>query len=367
MTLDIYFGTKIGKRGSNSERKLLYNLLERNIRINKIFPEHINRDDVEDFEAMKKEGFNFYDYDIWKLAKSDGMIANVNEISFGVGYECATQALHFGKPVLALAEDCTFISGMIAQNTEPNFTFRPYKSKEQICNIIDKWLNTVEKAKKNKGKIIVIEGSDHCGKDTQISLLASYLFSRNDKTHPILTREPYGTLRPRIREILSQEGDLMKKNQLLADLFIADRKEHLLKLILPQIGKGQPVISSRYKLSTVAYQPAQLYIDTLESSGDIKFAEKKEVEFSEELIRRQEEFPEPDLTFILDIPEIERRNRASQKDLLDKFEENQELQKRVNHNYLSLWQEDEKVKRIWGVGPKEEVFIRIKGWVDQLL
>ena len=64
MSLDIYFGTKIGQRQDDSERKILYNLLKINPRVNKIFPEHINRDNIGEFEEMKKKGFNFYEYDL---------------------------------------------------------------------------------------------------------------------------------------------------------------------------------------------------------------------------------------------------------------------------------------------------------------
>ncbi len=368
---DIYFGSSITQQVSVEERKKIYRVLERNPKIRTILPGHINRDDIHEWGAKRiAEGTNFYEHDLWDVASTDGMIANLNDISTGVGYEMAAQVLHFGRPVLALVREGVKVTALACQNTEPKFTFKTYTNEEQIPRIIEQWLVEVETAKAQRGKFIVLEGADYCGKDTQLGMLAGYLFSKDDRTFPSLTREPFGVLRPKIREILKNSRDINQTSSELADLFIADRRDHLFHAILPDIGKGRIVLCSRYQLSTCAYQPAQLYFAILNDTGDKQLAEEKETIFLEELLKRQEVFPGSDLTIVLDIPPEERRKRALEKQkstMPDKFEADLVLQERVNSNYLRLVDRlnSKNTVNVWCVGPKEAVFERIKGWVDR--
>lgn len=368
--LDIYFGSSITHQVSVEERKLIYRILERNPKIREILPGHINKDDVREWGIRKiAEGTNFYDHGLWDVASTDGMVANLNDISTGVGYEMAAQVLHFGRPVLALVKEGVKVTVIAYQNTEPRFTFKTYTNEEQLPGIIDQWLVEVETAKAKRGKFIVLEGADYCGKDTQLGMLAGYLFSKDDRTFPSLTREPFGVLRPKIREILKSSRDINQTSSELADLFIADRRDHLFHAILPDIGKGRIVLCSRYKLSTCGYQPAQLYFAILKDTGNEQLAEEKETIFLEELLKRQEIFPNPDLTIVLDIPPKERRKRALEKqksNMPDKFEADLVLQERVNNNYLRLVGRlnSKNTVKVCGVGPKESVFERIKDLVD---
>lgn len=370
--LDIYFGSSITHQVSVEERKLIYRILERNPKIREILPGHINKDDVREWGIRKiAEGTNFYDHGLWDVASTDGMVANLNDISTGVGYEMAAQVLHFGRPVLALVKEGVKVTVIAYQNTEPRFTFKTYTNEEQLPGIIDQWLVEVETAKAQRGKFIVLEGADYCGKDTQLGMLAGYLFSKDDRTFPSLTREPFGVLRPKIREILKSSRDINQTSSELADLFIADRRDHLFHAILPDIGQGRIVLCSRYRFSTCGYQPAQLYFAILKDTGNEQLAEKKETQFLEELLKRQEVFPDADLTIVLDIPPEERRKRALEKQkstMPDKFEADLVLQERVNKNYLRLVRlNSENTVNVCGVGPKEAVFERIKGLVDRVV
>ena len=110
-----------------------------------------------------------------------------------------------------------------------------------------------------KGKFIVIEGIDGCGKTTQINYLAKWLtssghISKGNKL--IITREPGGTeLGKRLRKLLLDNS--FKSNpepitELL--LYAADRAQHVTKLIIPSINRGDWVISDRFSGSTIAYQ-----------------------------------------------------------------------------------------------------------------
>jgi len=106
-----------------------------------------------------------------------------------------------------------------------------------------------------KGKFIVFEGIDGCGKSTQAWMLGKYLFELNKYNHVIMTREPWKN--QDIRKILKEDEDPYSEAEKLARLFIDDRKQHVEKLIKSNTRKKIHVISDRYSLSTLAYQQAQ--------------------------------------------------------------------------------------------------------------
>ena len=110
-----------------------------------------------------------------------------------------------------------------------------------------------------KGKFIVIEGIDGCGKTTQISVISEWLpnsglMKTNSKL--ITTREPGGSLlgKKLRRVILDNNRD--NKPSSLAELLLysADRAEHVSKIIAPALRDENWVISDRFADSTLAYQ-----------------------------------------------------------------------------------------------------------------
>jgi len=112
---------------------------------------------------------------------------------------------------------------------------------------------------KSKGKFIVIEGIDGCGKTTQINELYKWLpnsglIKQGLKT--IKTREPGGSaLGEEIRNIILN-NNLEQNPSPLTELLLysADRAEHVAKVITPALQKGNWVISDRFADSTLAYQ-----------------------------------------------------------------------------------------------------------------
>ena len=109
-----------------------------------------------------------------------------------------------------------------------------------------------------RGKFIVIEGIDGCGKTTQIEeisrwLPTSGLMGENSKL--IKTREPGGSLLgKKLRNLILDNNN--NKPSSLAELLLysADRAEHVSKIIAPQLEKQNWVISDRFADSTLAYQ-----------------------------------------------------------------------------------------------------------------
>lgn len=112
----------------------------------------------------------------------------------------------------------------------------------------------------NKGFFITIEGLDGSGKTTVTQKINNYLTSLiNNKqinfAGVALTREPGNKDIPicnEIREIILKHSDIDTKSSVL--LFSANRNEHLLKFIIPNLNENKIVLSDRFVDSSLAYQ-----------------------------------------------------------------------------------------------------------------
>ncbi len=101
-----------------------------------------------------------------------------------------------------------------------------------------------------KGKFIVFEGCEGVGKSTQLRLLKEYLEKTGQKA--VFTREPGGTpVGEKIRSLLLGE-EMSAESEAL--LFAAARCEHIDKVILPALERGELVVCDRYVDSSIAYQ-----------------------------------------------------------------------------------------------------------------
>ena len=110
-----------------------------------------------------------------------------------------------------------------------------------------------------KGKFIVIEGIDGCGKTTQVDELSKWLPNSGlmkKESKLIKTREPGGSLLGKKLRGLILDNNKNNKPSSLAELLLysADRAEHVSKIISPALNKNDWVISDRFSDSTLAYQ-----------------------------------------------------------------------------------------------------------------
>ena len=110
-----------------------------------------------------------------------------------------------------------------------------------------------------KGKFVVIEGIDGCGKTTQINEISKWLpnsglIKKGAKL--ITTREPGGSLlgKKLRRLILDKDEDIKPSSLAELLLYSADRAEHVSKIIAPALKNNDWVISDRFSDSTLAYQ-----------------------------------------------------------------------------------------------------------------
>ena len=165
---------------------------------------------------------------------------------------------------------------------------------------------------------ISFEGIDKSGKTTQTSLLAQYLEERGHRV--LKTSEPGGTkLGKKVKEILlaPSHPQMSKISELL--LYLADRAEHVEKIIKPALAQGKTVIIDRFADATLAYQG---------------YGRELEIEWIEELNRIVTQGILPDITFLLDINPSLARQRGKKKDRIE--QEEQSFHQRVHQGYLEL-------------------------------
>lgn len=105
-----------------------------------------------------------------------------------------------------------------------------------------------------RGKFISFEGSEGCGKSTQIRRFVDWL--RGTGREVLVTREPGGTaVGEKIRHLLQHDPDaaaLTAESELL--LFAASRAQLVREVILPALERGVWVVADRFLDSTSVYQ-----------------------------------------------------------------------------------------------------------------
>ena len=128
-----------------------------------------------------------------------------------------------------------------------------------------------------KTLFIAIEGLDGSGGTTQSRLLTRWLEENGHQV--LLTKEP--TAEPIGRLISKILGDPHSpiQDQVLPYLFVADRKDHISRIIQPKLKDGTFVITDRYYHSSLAYQAQAIGFN--------------------EVATLNAEFPSPDCTFFL--------------------------------------------------------------------
>lgn len=174
-----------------------------------------------------------------------------------------------------------------------------------------------------KGLFITFEGSEGCGKSTQIGRLAARL--RDVGREVVLLREPGGTpIGEQIRDLLQYDesaGAMTPEAELL--LFAASRAQLVREVIRPAMERGAVVLCDRFLDSTTVYQGVARALDRRDVAAVNAFAVGGTL---------------PDLTLLLDLDAAEgRRRAASRKGPVDRMEqEGEEFYEAVRRGYLEL-------------------------------
>ncbi len=198
-----------------------------------------------------------------------------------------------------------------------------------------------------RGKLIVFEGLDFTGKSTQVEILAARL---RETGFPVtMTREPGGTkLGETVRQvILSKEHmELLPLSEL--SLFITCRAQLSAEVIEPALAAGDVVVSSRYRLSSLAYQ------------GYGRGLDLRLIEWMNEIATSGRR---PDVTFLLDLSAEEALARRGEK--RDRIEqEDLEFYRRVRTGYLDLTTGDKSVCKLDAAAPIDVLAGEVERFLD---
>lgn len=173
------------------------------------------------------------------------------------------------------------------------------------------------------GLFISFEGSEGCGKSTQIGRLAARL--RDSGREVIQLREPGGTpLGEKIRDLLKFDpagAGMTPETELL--LFAASRAQLVREVIRPAIDCGAVVLCDRFFDSTTVYQGVARALDPKEVAAINAFAVGGTL---------------PDVTLLLDLDATEGKRRASaRKGPADRMEQEESgFYEAVRRGYLKL-------------------------------
>src|SRR5438067_1122184 len=154
---------------------------------------------------------------------------------------------------------------------------------------------------------ITFEGSEACGKSTQVERLARRL--KEQGISPAVFREPGGTaIGESIRRLLQDpHNNITAETELL--LFEASRAQLVREKLLPALTQGEWVICDRFYDSTTVYQGAARRLKP-------------------EIVQRLNDFAAagsiPDLTFVLDIDREIASARLQCRSVRDRMEEQPE-------------------------------------------
>ena len=170
----------------------------------------------------------------------------------------------------------------------------------------------------SKTLFISFEGIEGVGKSTQVQMLAEYL--KKHEISCIKTREPGGTsLGNQIRSCLLQDHEHKVHAQTELCLLLAARYDHWHHIVRPALERQQVVIIDRFIDASMAYQGYGRGL-------------------GEQMVRNLHEqlslWNEPDITFLLDMPIEQSRQRLDIRGFSDRIEkEKDEFFRKVQHGY----------------------------------
>ncbi|OHE77510.1 MAG: dTMP kinase [Verrucomicrobia bacterium RIFCSPHIGHO2_12_FULL_41_10] len=208
----------------------------------------------------------------------------------------------------------------------------------------------------NGGFFITFEGSEGCGKSTQIARLAEF-FQKGNVTSPsrevLLLREPGGTgVGEQIRSILQyapESAAMAPETELL--LFAASRAQLVREIIRPALSRGAIVLCDRFLDSTTVYQGVARALNQEEVTWMNQFATGGTL---------------PNITILLDLEVAIGRKRmvsrnANSSTMPDRIEQESEVFfEAIRHGYLTLAeQEPDRIIVIDASGSADEVTEKI--------
>ena len=204
-----------------------------------------------------------------------------------------------------------------------------------------------------RGRFITLEGSDGCGKSTQIALLREWLEDRGYEV--VLSREPGGCpISERIREVLLSLDSTGMSAECEALLYAASRVEHVREVIEPALKLGKIVICDRFLDSSIAYQA---------------YGRELGEDFIRLINSPATQRATPDATLLLEVDRARAKRRMAAGAPADRLESEQEdFFRRVQKGYDALKaRETGRVHPIDASRSIEEVFESVRAVVESVI
>ncbi|WP_300425128.1 dTMP kinase [uncultured Thalassolituus sp.] len=196
------------------------------------------------------------------------------------------------------------------------------------------------------GRFITFEGGEGVGKSTNIAFVADWL--KDQGITVVVTREPGGTeIAEKIRNDLLKahhNEDMTAMTELL--LVFAARAQHIEKVIVPALQRGEWVICDRFSDSTMAYQ------------GYGRELPRADIELLTGLVQKD---LQPDCTLLLDAPVETGMARASRRaeqgiEQTDRFElEKLSFFEKVRQGFLELAAHSPRFHKLDATQPLDKV------------
>ncbi|WP_370291943.1 dTMP kinase [Thalassolituus sp.] len=196
------------------------------------------------------------------------------------------------------------------------------------------------------GRFITFEGGEGVGKSTNIAFVADWL--KKQGITVVVTREPGGTeIAEKIRNDLLKahhSEDMTAMTELL--LVFAARAQHIEKVIVPALQRGEWVICDRFSDSTMAYQ------------GYGRELPRADIELLTGLVQKD---LQPDCTLLLDAPVATGMARASRRaeqgiEQTDRFElEKLSFFEKVRQGFLELAAHSPRFHKLDATQPLDKV------------
>ena len=209
------------------------------------------------------------------------------------------------------------------------------------------------------GLFITFEGTEGCGKSTQVKLLADRLRSLGYVVHTL--REPGGTpIGEEIRHTLKHSpanGAMTAEAELL--LMNASRAQLVREIIRPALAAGEIIVCDRFYDSTTAYQGYGRQLDLRHVETVIEFAVGE---------------TKPDITLLVQVPpEVSadrlRSRQANLPFVRDRIEEaDRAFFERVDQGYQAIAAADpDRIKIVNGAHSLEDVSVDIWSLIEPRL
>ena len=196
------------------------------------------------------------------------------------------------------------------------------------------------------GRFVTFEGGEGVGKSTNIAFVADWLKAQGITV--VVTREPGGTeIAEKIRNDLLKahhNEDMTAMTELL--LVFAARAQHIEKVIVPALQRGEWVICDRFSDSTMAYQ------------GYGRELPRADIELLTGLVQKD---LQPDCTLLLDAPVETGMARASRRaeqgiEQTDRFElEKLSFFEKVRQGFLELAAHSPRFHKLDATQPLDKV------------